>query len=251
MVTLVSKTGSQRGKNMHMLFLGAVSLGSLVGKIAALHVPASQGSHGATRARATPPPPSAMHLRGGHMDIGINPKHVAKVAIGFTSVWGGILMLQPDSEVRELGSAIMGFAVLGYMSLAGKPFNEAIAWAHVPSMLHYWMHNGDGFPTLVSAVTFWALLNNSSFSANFLVKLVISYNLFSGAFFYEGFVFETPAIGMFMNLGDINERVLFMSLSDINLRFGIMALALHQGASAAKAVGYAFLISPSSSSPRP
>ena len=219
---------------MRMLFLGAVALESLIGETAALYVPASQGSYGAMRARAAPSPSSAMHLRGGYMDMGIVfGKRVAKVALGFTSVCGGISMLHPKSEVVKLGFATVGLAVLGYMSLAGKPLNEAIAWAQIPFMVQCINAIRIGnpislLPKLGSAFTFWALFNNVSFSAN-VVELVICYNLFSGAFLFTGFGPKTP------------EHVLSMELGLINLRFGVMVLALQQGASAAQAVGCARL----------
>ena len=86
-------------KSMRMLFISAVALGVLVGETAALNAPASQVSHSATGARTAPSAEApSMHLRG-LMDIDV-PMLVAKVALGFTSVWGGLLIFAPKMAVQ-------------------------------------------------------------------------------------------------------------------------------------------------------
>ena len=118
---------------------------ALAATTAALHVPG--GAPCDTMRRTAPSPPSAMHLRGGLMDS-IDPEIVAKIGLGAISVEGAMFTLAPKKSLEmykipkpssmmgwfneQTGFMHVAFGILGYLTLAGKPLNESVAWALIP-----------------------------------------------------------------------------------------------------------------------
>jgi len=184
---------------------------ALVAETTALHVPS--GAPCDTMRRTAPFPPSAMHLRGGLMDS-IDPELVAKVGLGVISVEGAMTTLAPMKYlemhkipkpsgmmawfIEQVGFMHVAFGVLGYLTLAGKPLNEAVAWALIPFLVQcvkavlndtpkqFGSDNTGTIAIMVMhAFASWALFSDVDYAPN-VVKFLIAFFVLNGATFVAG-----------------------------------------------------------------
>ena len=144
----------------------------------------------------------------------IDPELVAKVGLGFISVEGAVFTLAPTKSLEmykipnpssmmgwfneQTGFMHVAFGILGFLTLAGKPLNETVAWALIPFLVQCVKavlndtpkqfgsdNTGEIAMMLMHAFTSWALFNDVDYAPN-VVKFLIAFFVLNGATFVAG-----------------------------------------------------------------